>query len=90
MRFEGALHLEDVLTRRTKISIESWDRGTDSALLVAELMARELEWDQSRIHSEVEHYLKRVESERSSNTQLDDQKADASRLAAGDIRESFA
>tara|TARA_E500000081_G_scaffold46987_1_gene50480 strand:- start:979 stop:2292 length:1314 start_codon:yes stop_codon:yes gene_type:complete len=90
VRFEGALHLEDVLTRRTKISIESWDRGTDSALLVAELMARELEWDQSRIHSEVEHYLKRVESERSSNTQLDDQKADASRLAAGDIRESFA
>ena len=90
VRFEGALHLEDVLTRRTKISIESWDRGTDSALLVAELMARELEWDQSRIHSEVEHYLKRVESERSSNTQLDDQKADTSRLAAGDIRESFA
>ena len=24
---EGALHLEDVLTRRTRISIEAWDRG---------------------------------------------------------------
>ena len=90
VRFEAALHLEDVLTRRTKISIESWDRGTESALLVAQLMAGELGWDQSRIRREVEHYVKRVESERSSNTQPDDKEADASRITAGDIRESFA
>ena len=90
VRFEAALHLEDVLTRRTRLSVETWDRGTDSALEVAQLMARELGWDESQIHSEVEHYVKRVESERSSNKQLDDEGADASRIAVGDVRESFA
>ena len=90
VRFEAALHLEDVLTRRTRLSVETWDRGTDSALEVAQLMARELGWDESQIHREVEHYVKRVESERSSNNQLDDEGADASRIAVGDVRESFA
>ena len=53
-------------------------------------MARELGWDESRVHREVEHYVKRVESERSSNSRLDDEDADASRIAVGDVRESFA
>ena len=28
---EGARHLEDVLARRTRISIEAWDRGVGAA-----------------------------------------------------------
>ena len=36
---EGARHLDDVLTRRTRISIETFDRGTRSARECAELMA---------------------------------------------------
>ena len=28
---EGALHLDDILTRRTRISIETWDRGLAAA-----------------------------------------------------------
>ena len=28
---EGARHLDDVLTRRTRISIETWDRGVSAA-----------------------------------------------------------
>lgn len=28
---EGARHLDDVLTRRTRASIESWDRGVAAA-----------------------------------------------------------
>ncbi len=32
---EGARHLEDVLARRTRISIESWDRGVERAETVA-------------------------------------------------------
>ena len=36
---EGAQHLEDVLTRRTRISIEAWDRGLASAEPAARLMA---------------------------------------------------
>ena len=34
---EGALHLDDVLARRTRISIETWDRGVGAAPEVARL-----------------------------------------------------
>ena len=44
---EGARHLDDVLTRRTRISIETFDRGIHCARPVAELMAGELGWDQA-------------------------------------------
>ena len=39
---EGARHLDDVLTRRTRISIETFHRGTRSAEETAELMAEPL------------------------------------------------
>ena len=45
---EGALHLDDVLTRRTRISIETAHRGVETAPRVAELMGRELGWDEER------------------------------------------
>lgn len=81
---EGARHLEDVLTRRTRISIETFDRGTRSARECAELMAGVLGWEQKQIDREVEHYEKRVEAERESQLQPDDQTADAARLGAPD------
>ncbi|MEU3702083.1 glycerol-3-phosphate dehydrogenase/oxidase [Streptomyces anulatus] len=82
---EGARHLDDVLTRRTRISIETFDRGTRSARLCAELMAPVLGWDEGRIDREVQHYEKRVEAERESQRQPDDLTADAARLGAPDI-----
>ena len=82
---EGARHLEDVLTRRTRISIETFDRGTRSAREAAELMAPVLGWDQEQIDREVAYYEKRVEAERESQLQPDDQTADAARLGAPDI-----
>ncbi|MEW2133387.1 glycerol-3-phosphate dehydrogenase/oxidase [Streptomyces sp. NPDC005435] len=82
---EGARHLDDVLTRRTRISIETFDRGTRSAREAAELMAPVLGWDQDQIDREVEHYEKRVEAERESQRQPDDLTADAARLGAPDI-----
>ena len=39
VRAEGALHLDDVLTRRTRVSIQTAHRGVDSAPQVAALMA---------------------------------------------------
>lgn len=44
---EGALHLDDVLARRTRTSIESWDRGVDLAPVVAELLGEVLGWSTS-------------------------------------------
>nr|WP_202447511.1 glycerol-3-phosphate dehydrogenase/oxidase [Streptomyces sp. SID5468] len=82
---EGARHLDDVLTRRTRISIETFDRGTRCARQAAELMAPVLGWDGERTRREVEHYEKRVEAERESQRQPDDLTADAARLGAPDI-----
>ena len=79
---EGARHLDDVLTRRTRISIETFDRGIISARPAAELMAVELGWDQARVEEEVDHYLRRVEAERQSQEMLTDQEADEARVKA--------
>jgi len=82
---EGALHLEDVLARRTRISIEAWDRGVEAAPVAAALMAKELGWDAARTESEIAHYLKRVAAELESQEQPDDESADRARLEAPDI-----
>jgi glycerol-3-phosphate dehydrogenase len=81
---EGALHADDVLARRTRISIESWDRGVAAARPVAELMAEVLDWSEERIDLEVGSYEARVAAERDSQRQDDDQTADAARLMAPD------
>ena len=82
---EGARHLEDVLARRTRISIEAWDRGAAAAGPVARAMAKELGWDEAQTIREIEHYRTRVQAERDSQTKLDDTTADAARLGAPDI-----
>ena len=87
---EGALHIDDVLTRRTRISIEVFDRGTMAAERVAQEMGEVLGWDADRRRREVEHYLLRVQAERDSQQQPDDQSADAARLGAPDLRSSGA
>lgn len=79
---EGARHLDDVLTRRTRISIETPDRGQASAHAVAELMGAELGWDAAQVADEVDHYLRRVEAERLSQEQATDQEADEARVQA--------
>jgi glycerol-3-phosphate dehydrogenase len=81
---EGALHVDDVLARRTRISIESWDRGVAAAGPVARLMAEVLGWSESDVQSEVKTYEARVAAERDSQRQHDDQTADAARLMAPD------
>jgi glycerol-3-phosphate dehydrogenase len=85
---EGALHLEDVLARRTRISIEAWDRGVSAAPVAAALMADVLGWDAEREQSEVANYLKRVAAEVASQEQPDDESADRVRLEAPDIAAS--
>jgi glycerol-3-phosphate dehydrogenase len=83
---EGALHLEDVLARRTRVSFESAHRGVESAKHAASLIGPVLGWDGTRRAIEVEHYLARVEAERESQRMPDDLTADAARLGAPDVR----
>ena len=82
---EGAQHLEDVLTRRTRISIEAWDRGLASAEPAARLMADVLGWDEDTIAREVDIYRRRVAAERESQEQPDDRAADVARTSAPDV-----
>jgi glycerol-3-phosphate dehydrogenase len=82
---EGARHLDDVLTRRTRISIETFHRGTDSAREAAELMGGVLGWSDEQVELEVEHYAQRVAAERESQEMPDDRTADAARLGAPDV-----
>ncbi|GLX99773.1 MULTISPECIES: glycerol-3-phosphate dehydrogenase/oxidase [Actinoplanes] len=82
---EGARHLEDVLTRRTRISIETFDRGVEAAPQVAELMGEVLGWSAEQREREVRNYRLRVEAERASQEQQDDETADAARLGAPDV-----
>ncbi|OZE28144.1 glycerol-3-phosphate dehydrogenase [Rhodococcus sp. 05-2254-5] len=83
---EGAQHLEDILTRRTRISIEVPDRGEAAAEEVARLVAPILGWDDQHRTEEIEHYRLRVLAERDSQQQPDDETADAARLGAPDVR----
>ncbi|MBF4160173.1 glycerol-3-phosphate dehydrogenase/oxidase [Nocardioides acrostichi] len=82
---EGARHLDDVLARRTRISIETFDRGVAAAPAAAALMAAELGWSEERTAEEVDHYLRRVEAERQSQAKLTDQEADEARVSVPDI-----
>jgi glycerol-3-phosphate dehydrogenase len=83
---EGALHLDDVLTRRTRISIEAADRGVAAAEEVAALVAPVLGWSDEQADNEVAHYRARVAAEIDSQEQPDDRTADAARLGASDVR----
>jgi glycerol-3-phosphate dehydrogenase len=82
---EGARHLDDVLARRTRISIETFDRGIGAAPGVARLMAAELGWDQAEIDRQVEWYRHRVAAERASQTMATDVEADEARRRVDDL-----
>lgn len=82
---EGARHLDDLLTRRTRISIETFDRGVSAAPAAARLMGEQLGWSPERVQEEVDHYLRRVEAERQSQLKLTDQEADEARVQVTDI-----
>ena len=83
---EGALHLDDVLTRRTRISIETPHRGTETMEHAAAVMGEALGWDKAVREREIEHYRARVAAERQSQTMPDDLTADAARVGVPDVR----
>jgi glycerol-3-phosphate dehydrogenase len=82
---EGARHLDDVLTRRTHVSIESWDRGLSAADEAVALMAGPMRWKSRQIARELDNYRTRVAAEQASQAALTDSDADAIRLGASDI-----
>jgi glycerol-3-phosphate dehydrogenase len=81
---EDARHLDDVLVRRTRVSIETFDRGLGAMAQAADLMAGVLGWDDARRDAEVDLYRRAVAAERRSQEQPDDEAAAATRRAAPD------
>jgi glycerol-3-phosphate dehydrogenase len=82
---EGARHLDDVLARRTRIAIETADRGLSAAEEAADLVAKPLRWDGGQVSREVEHYQAVIAAERASQDASTDADAGAIRDRVPDI-----
>jgi glycerol-3-phosphate dehydrogenase len=61
---EGALHLEDVLSRRLRVAMEERDGGLAAARHVADLIGPVLGWDAADRTAELDRYVHYVRSER--------------------------
>jgi glycerol-3-phosphate dehydrogenase len=86
VRAEGALHLEDVLVRRTRTSIETPDGGLEAAQTVVDLIADELGWDERTRAHELDTYRAGVDAERAAHREATDEAASAALTGAPEIR----
>jgi glycerol-3-phosphate dehydrogenase len=69
------LTLDDVLTRRLRVSIETAHRGAESVWHAAALLGGVLGWDEDTRKRAVAEYLARLEGERQSQKMGDDEAA---------------
>ena len=69
---QGALDLDDILSRRTRVSIETPDRGRTAAAAVAPLVARVLGWSEARAAKELERYVRLRDAEAAAEATPDD------------------
>ncbi|MEY4497966.1 MAG: hypothetical protein RJA40_71 [Actinomycetota bacterium] len=67
---EGAQSVDDVISRRTRISFEASDGGKSLAAAVATLIAPILGWDAEAKKSSISEFTKQLKNERSSLTKL--------------------
>jgi glycerol-3-phosphate dehydrogenase len=72
---EGALRLEDVLERRTRLALTAPDRGLAAAAPAAALMAAALDWGPDRARREAEGWHARVAAGRAAEAERDDERA---------------
>ncbi|PWH06197.1 glycerol-3-phosphate dehydrogenase [Brachybacterium endophyticum] len=84
VRAEGALHLADVLIRRTRLDYEVRDRGVGAAEEISQLMAAELGWDESTRAREVETYRAFIDARLAGESSHSDAEAAA---AVGAVQE---
>lgn len=60
---EGALHLEDTLCHRTRLTYEKRDRGLEAAKSIADIMGGLLKWNKEKKQQEVAAYEARCKAE---------------------------
>jgi glycerol-3-phosphate dehydrogenase len=81
---EGALHLDDVLARRTRTAIEVRDRGLAAADEASVLMATELGWTAEQAAQELAGYSRWVAAQLAGEAEPDDEGAYRALTAADD------
>ena len=69
---QGALDLDDILSRRTRVSIEARDRGRAAAVLIAPLVAEVLGWSETRTAEELHRYITLRDAEAAAEAATDD------------------
>jgi glycerol-3-phosphate dehydrogenase len=69
---QGALDLDDILSRRTRISIEVADRGRAAAAAIAPLVATVLGWSEARTAEELHRYIRLRDAEAAAEMAPDD------------------
>lgn len=84
-RFEGALHLDDVMMHRTRLNYEVKDRGVKASEEIAGILADELEWDEERKNKEIDLYRQRCEAQDAAEDLPSEAKAVARRLEAPEV-----
>ncbi len=82
---EGAIHLEDLMMRRTRLIYEVPRKGLAAVPEIADLAAVMLGWDEERKHAEIRAYTERAEAEIAAAQQPDDAAAAQVRAQAADI-----
>ena len=77
VRYEGALHLEDVLVRRVRLDLEQRDRGLAAADEILDILRAELGWDDKKVKEELDLYAARVQAIREAESTSTDAEASA-------------
>ncbi len=81
---QGALDLDDILSRRTRVSIEVADRGRAAAAEIAPLVAPVLGWSDARAAEELDRYVRLRDAEEAAEAAPDDVAAAAAYRAVMD------
>ncbi|WP_277208184.1 glycerol-3-phosphate dehydrogenase/oxidase [Isoptericola croceus] len=82
---EGALHLEDLLLRRTRLVYEVPDKGRAALEEIAEIAAPLLDWDEKTKQAEIDAYRARADAEDAAARTADDASAEQARSQAPDV-----
>ena len=83
---EGALHLEDILSRRLRIAIEFGDRGVNAAPAVADFVAPLLGWSDADKEREVSQFKAHTQAELEAEAAVTDREANDILVRAGSAR----
>ncbi|MDO5723352.1 MAG: glycerol-3-phosphate dehydrogenase/oxidase [Flaviflexus sp.] len=84
-RYEGVLHLDDVMMHRTRLNYEVKDRGVKASEEIAGILAAELDWDEERKNKEMDLYRQRCEAQDAAEEISSEAKAVARRLEAPEV-----